>query len=263
LTLDFNISSNYNISSIAKVTLTLSDGDVNVSKRFDVNITNRVSQVFQSGDTWRGLVYKTVTSPHTSKVWLDRNLGASEVCSKSRNDFSSDADYVDSQKNCFGDYYQWGREADGHEKSNSAITDTQATSLTNTGDKFIKTLNSIHDWTTDDSNGSIRKANWSKTDGTSICPIGFRVPTIGEIVAETNDIKNRNEAFNSFLKLPTSGSRRENSGLFVSRGFTGYLWSTINGFGNSSAFYRYFNDVYLGSYNTSRSYGFPVRCLKD
>jgi hypothetical protein len=40
---------------------------------------------------------------HTGKVWLDRNLGARQVCTS-----STDAA-------CFGDLYQWGRAKDGHE----------------------------------------------------------------------------------------------------------------------------------------------------
>jgi len=51
-----------------------------------------------------GVTYGTVTSPYTGRVWLDGNLGASQVCTA----------YNDST--CYGDYYQWGRGTDGHEK---------------------------------------------------------------------------------------------------------------------------------------------------
>ncbi|MGA1583494.1 MAG: hypothetical protein ACO4CH_09580, partial [Saprospiraceae bacterium] len=44
-----------------------------------------------------------VTNPLTGKTWMDRNLGASQVA-----DSSSDA-------NSYGDWYQWGRFADGHQ----------------------------------------------------------------------------------------------------------------------------------------------------
>ena len=48
-------------------------------------------------------VYYVVKSPYTKRHWLDRNLGASRVCI-SHND-----------KQCYGDYFQWGRSSDGHE----------------------------------------------------------------------------------------------------------------------------------------------------
>jgi len=49
-----------------------------------------------------GLEYKTVKSA-TGKIWMDRNLGASQVATS-----STDAA-------AYGDLYQWGRAADGHE----------------------------------------------------------------------------------------------------------------------------------------------------
>jgi hypothetical protein len=54
----------------------------------------------------------------TGKVWLDRNLGARQVCTS-----STDAA-------CFGDLYQWGRAKDGHESRTSGTTETLASSIT-------------------------------------------------------------------------------------------------------------------------------------
>jgi hypothetical protein len=55
---------------------------------------------------------KVSTSPDTGKVWLDRNLGARQVCTS-----STDAA-------CYGDLYQWGRAKDGHESRTSGTTET-------------------------------------------------------------------------------------------------------------------------------------------
>ena len=63
--------------------------------------------------TFKGKTYKTVVSEVTNRIWLDRNLGASEVCGTTNND---DA--------CVGDLYQWGRKADGHEKITSEANGT-------------------------------------------------------------------------------------------------------------------------------------------
>jgi len=204
---------------------------------------------------WKGKTYKTVTSPYTGKVWLDRNLGASEVCT----------DLNDSA--CYGDYYQWGRNKDGHQESNSTTTITLATDInaTDANSSFILAPNSPYDWTTADSNGSLRSAVWSKTDGSSICPIGYRVPTMAELRAETvsasTPVNNNADAFNNFLKLPSAGNRNRNDGSLNHQGSYGFVWSSdINGsqsralgFGPSNA------DTDYGL----RAYGNSVRCLRD
>lgn len=51
-----------------------------------------------------------VTNPATGKTWMDRNLGASRAAT-SPTDASS-----------FGDLYQWGRGADGHQLRSSDTT---------------------------------------------------------------------------------------------------------------------------------------------
>jgi len=64
------------------------------------------------GITHNGVKYDTVTSPYTGRVWLDRNLGASQVCTSA------------TDTACYGDYYQWGRGHDGHQSSSSLTTAT-------------------------------------------------------------------------------------------------------------------------------------------
>jgi len=46
----------------------------------------------------KGVKYKTVLSPITNRIWLDRNIGASKVCSK-----FDDTD-------CYGYFYPWSNE---------------------------------------------------------------------------------------------------------------------------------------------------------
>ena len=225
--------------------------------------------------SFRGKEYKKVTSPYTHKVWLDRNLGATMVCSKSRDDaaFTTDAEYVADQEACFGDYYQWGRNADGHEAPGSDTTATQASQIDpvqgEVMGKFITSGNANeYDWAhVADANGSIRQANWSKTDGTSVCPVGFRVPTDNELRSELLDtgsaeIHNRDDAFNSFLALPSIGYRKYTSGSFGNRGTWGQVW-TNSGTGSRSHFINFDSDhAYIYGYG-SRAEGLSVRCLRD
>lgn len=212
---------------------------------------------FQSGDTWNGLVYETVTSPYTGRVWLDRNLGASQVCT----DLNDTA--------CYGDYYQWGRKSDGHEKSDSNTTEIQATDIANAGTDYITDSTAYYgyEWAqAADNNGSLRSTQWSKTDGTSVCPVGFRVPTVAEFAAETTDegMADNAEAFTNFLKLPSAGYRNPVDGLLYLQGYYGSVWSmTVS----STYFYMsdalYFGNSYAGTYYFVRGYGRSVRCIED
>ena len=197
--------------------------------------------------THNGTIYGCVVSPYTGKVWLDRNLGAARVCES----FDDTA--------CYGDYYQWGRNFDGHQDSTSGTTSTQATDVNNAGSSFILRLS---DWASTDSDGSVRAANWSKTDGSSVCPVGFRVPTIAELKAELLDagsaqIQNRDDAFNSFLKLPSAGYRDDSLYLQSS---LGVVWSSsVNG--SRTHYVGYSRNAY--SYHNARIFGYSVRCLRD
>lgn len=213
--------------------------------------------------THNSITYGTITSPHTGKVWLDRNIGASQVCTS-----ISDSD-------CYGDYFQWGREADGHEKSTSGTTSTKESSITSTSSNFITSTNSFEDWTTADSDRTQRAANWAKTDGSSVCPSGYRVPTEDEIKAETSDltgddaISNATDLYNDFLVIPAAGYRLRTDGSIGSSGTVSSLATTTLGIssdsiktfdadGSSASIY-----VYSDTKSSEIQYGISVRCIQD
>lgn len=77
-------------------------------QQFDDNYQNLIVQI-------NGLDYGFVYNPTTQRIWLDRNLGATQVATS-----LTDSD-------AYGDLFQWGRPADGHEKRNSSTANIQAT----------------------------------------------------------------------------------------------------------------------------------------
>lgn len=75
-----------------------------------------------------------VQNPITGRIWMDRNLGASRAATSS----------TDAQ--AYGDLYQWGRAADGHEKRNSPTTSSLSGSDQPSHGSFILSSNSLSDW---------------------------------------------------------------------------------------------------------------------
>jgi uncharacterized protein (TIGR02145 family) len=208
---------------------------------------------FKNGDTFKGLTYNIVTSSITGKKWLDRNLGATEVCS----DSNSTA--------CYGDYYQWGRLADGHEKVDSTVNSTKSISITNAGSSFIIDSDNT-DWTSTDSDKTLRTAQWNKTDGTGICPAGFRVPTIAEFDAEIGtNAETKMDNFRNTLKFSESSGFRNSlsSGELV---VGSNVWS-IDLFedktGANAFMYSYDSQNPLHNWNGyNLTDGIPVRCIE-
>ena len=114
----------------------------------------------------------------------------------------------------------------------------------------------IDDWTGADMDGEQRSFNWSKTDGTSICPVGYRVPSSQELLAESSAINN---GFNSFLKVPNAGERAF-FGDYVGAGKRFSLWS------NTASISEFSLSVVKGfnkELRKPRNEGHSIRCMKD
>ena len=188
-----------------------------------------------------------VTNPTTGKIWMDRNLGASQVATSS------------TDVNSYGDLYQWGRRADGHQCRTSPTTATISSIDQPAHGNFITIISGNYDWR------SPQNVNlWQGVNGVNNpCPSGYRIPTDSEHEAERLSWGQNTSsgAFASPLKLPVAGFRDYSSGSLFYFGTYGYYWgSTVSG--------TYSRSLNIGSssalmYDFSRADGFSVRCLKD
>ncbi len=192
----------------------------------------------------------TVTSK-TGRVWMDRNLGANRVA------------IATDDRDAYGDYYQWGRAKDGHEKSTSAVIDTESATVKPGHDKFIS---SGANWYT----GTVTNL-WSGSGGhtpnggvNNPCPNGFRVPTSKEWEKEINtwdksiaDFSER--AFQSKLKLITCGYRMRT----VDSNKEGFYWTNQPNTGGSSYHLNLSPGGAFPNFSSSRTLGFSVRCIRD
>jgi hypothetical protein len=188
----------------------------------------------------------TVVS-NTGKIWMDRNLGASQVATSSTDAAS------------YGDLYQWGRGTDGHQIRTSATTATLSSTNQPVDGKFILINLGNYDWRSPQNDNL-----WQGVNGVNNpCPTGFRIPTDTEWDAERLSWSVISEvgAFASPLKLPLAGYRDNGDGSLRTVGTNGgYSSSTVTGihsrvffFGSGSAGMRFFY----------RADGYSVRCIKD
>ena len=183
------------------------------------------------------------------RVWMDRNLGATQVATS-----STDAD-------SYGDLYQWGRGTDGHQIRTSGTTTTLSSTDSPGNDKFIMPpFSEPYDWR------SPQNANlWQGVNGVNNpCPTGYRLPTGAEWEAElatwsTNDPAG---AFASPLKLPVAGHRSIFFGMYEV-GTTGHYWSSTHDFGPSIQSLQLALDSSSSTRYDFQAQGMSVRCIQD
>ena len=186
-----------------------------------------------------------VTNPTTGRIWMDRNLGATQVATS-----STDA-------NAYGDLYQWGRKSDGHQCRTSTTTSTLSSSDIPGNSSFILAPNTPNDWRSPQNNNL-----WQGLNGVNNpCPSGYRIPNSTELNNEVNSWSaiTTLDAFNSVLKFPAAGSRHASFGTLNNVGGNVTLWtSTVQsisslGLGTGGGV--------INSQNRSR--GQSVRCIKE
>jgi uncharacterized protein (TIGR02145 family) len=179
-------------------------------------------------------------------VWMDRNLGATQVAAS-----STDAD-------SYGDLYQWGRDSDGHESRDSNTTATTATSAAAVDDKFITAGDGTnYNWTDFIGEDTLWQAGLNDP-----CPTGYRIPTETELETERVLFSSNNAAAAfSALKLPLAGGRGYSIGTLKYVGSNGRYWSSTVSSTNARFLYFSSSNAYMD--NSLRASGLSVRCIKD
>ncbi len=219
-------------------------GTSNYSNIISHQHTVEVDFTYNGDPVTYGTVYRH------GRCWMDRNLGASRVPKASH-----DTDG-------FGDLFQWGRSADGHQKRNSGTIETQSSDSNPLHDDFI-----------------IEHSNWYngdnphpddlwQEDGTGTnnpCPPDWRVPTRSELDTERVSWESQNPAgaFASPLKWTAAGERCNMNGDVLYQGSKGSYWSSTARIGYNSSWLLDIKEDNAGTYRTGRASGFSVRCVRD
>lgn len=199
----------------------------------------------------------------TGKCWMAFNLGATRV-----------AISIDDEA-AYGDLYQWGRRADGHERRNldpaTEVTNVQS-ETDNTGHGYFIGPGEIlfMDWRSPQNDFF-----WQGVRGiNNPCPQGFRLPTRGEWEAEILQYgRTEDDLFNSPLKLVPAGYRHINGEIkqlplpTVIR--AGHYWSSsVSESSTASADMLLYaleeTGLFMQDINErARLFGASVRCIKD
>lgn len=214
------------------------------------------------------------------------NLGATATTIKAQKETNSPvftAPTRDNSSVAYGDLYQWGRSADGHQKRNSAAVSGSVANYTGTANTFIIPTVSGNWSTLQYSDFGWRPAK-NEYDP---CPVNWRVPSRTEwgdvfkggmsSAAPTAGIVNtwawhdggtkgyeiKPDGVTTTLFLPTAGHRSASNGELINVGTLGYYW-TAN-FNYHYAHYLLLTNTVVSPANTtgSRANGFSVRCVSE
>ena len=221
-------------------------------------------------DATHEFLYLSVTNTTTGKTWLSNNLGANYANMNSPVFDIMQQATASNDHNAYGSLFQWGRKADGHEfitwTNGTTGVGTNGTTATNSDDPinalFIVEGGYPYDWRVyQDSTLWV-----SESSINNVCPVGYRVPTGGELDSERGSWKSNNSggALTGTLSIPVPGRRYSggpNGGKLTYVGERGHYWgSTISGT-YSEVLLFYPTGASMSAY--ARASGMSVRCIKD
>ncbi len=204
---------------------------------------------------WTGAVYEgcngtkwVLLSPiptvySSGHEWMDRNLGASGVATSS------------TDEEAYGDLYQWGRFADGHESRTSGMLGVRVNGIDPGHGFFVTTY---IDWLATPNDNL-----WQGSGINNPCPPGFRLPTTMEWETERGSWESKQNAtgaFSSPLKLTMAGYRDHFGTVNHEGTYGGYWSSTVNA---SYADLLFLQSNIADERYDDRAYGLSVRCIKN
>jgi len=260
---DDGIPTNHNFWEATRGMGTLYSNNLDASLKTDGE-EYPVEDEFSSEEiSFHGKSYRTIRSPYTGRIWLDRNIGADRVCQSL------------TDRACYGGYFEFGRGFDGHQLPDSPAKKEKKQTITPNDNLFVLSdYNVGYDWVVAgvDDNGSKRIAFMNDLEGNGICPIGFRLPSMDELYAETltNEPWDAFPAQNiedDFLKLPYNGYRnaQHTKGLISEKDVRGAYWTNSTYISDGKLRVRHMmftKDDVLGYSTRYIGNGEGVRCIK-
>ncbi|MFU2095075.1 fibrobacter succinogenes major paralogous domain-containing protein [Ornithobacterium rhinotracheale] len=205
-------------------------------KMYNVKTHNKLEHQF---------VYVPIISPKTGRIWLNNNLGA-EYAKVGSKVFAPEKHMAGrTDKNAAGSLFQWQREPDGAE-----LVDWSGSSP--------RMVYSGGPWRTDTHSYSALNL-WQKQTANNPCPAGYHVPTISEWVAE-GPLEYRNAPLYplAYGHVVLSGFSET---FALNSGSDDEFWTSTSS--NATTAKVVDTDGWDASQSFNKSWGLPVRCIKD
>ncbi len=206
-----------------------------------------------------GSVTYTTVRAADGMVWLQQNLGASQVATSASDPLA------------YGHYFQWGRWDDGHQPGTSTtvaantISPNDPSGIPVGNPNFLTGNNPADWWSGGGSNDTWADAAPSSTNGTDPCAAigpGWHMVTQSEFAnaVTLEGITDVPSAFASNLALTAAGQREPINGTMQNVGSYGQYWTST-----PSSLYAKAVSIQPSAINANddsyRSYGGTVRCL--
>jgi hypothetical protein len=175
-----------------------------------------------------GNTYYTVYNARTKKTWLDRDLGSPSQCKNKQDEL------------CIGDYFQWGRSANGHERElSSAFSGLHHNEFSlESGAVFEHHFGKEYAYAWQDAHAE-----------NNPCPRGYALPGPYELYDEIISNRKFNYTYN--------GYRSYNDGKFKDIGKYATFWTSFKGY-----FVQVTDKGPKVIQDTNYSMGRAVRCMK-
>ncbi len=212
--------------------------------------------------TYRGkqVTYITVRAKD-GNIWSQQNLGSTRVATHMKDTLA------------YGDFFQWGRWDDGHQVRRPVANTVTGSSIENnpSGVKNLNPAPFVSNWWNGGSQNDLWAANTGKeataANGCDPCKAmgqGWRLPTDDEWtnLAELEEIKNSETAFNSLLLIPTGGWRSTTNPSSLSAvGADSWYWTSTAAGGYGKGVWILPGTI-RKSYSDNRSWGTSIRCIR-
>ena len=212
-----------------------------------VNTALANGQREQSATTATALTTVVTFTSASGQTWMDRNLGAASTGAN-------------------GDYYQWGRLADGHQFAANTLATPAAGATPGHADFITTTDTPVGRWSVPFTG---ENDLWDGLNGqNNPCPPGYQLPTAAQMNAEIAQAgTNLSTHFLTNFNLSLNGYRTHHDGTFNTQGQDAYLWTSSLETNGRPKYFTYIPDganpdqVQISS--NLRATGMGVRCIKN
>lgn len=214
----------------------------------EIKVISGIKDKMYNVNNAHNFIYYPIQSTTTGRWWLNNNLGAdySNIIYWKENPLQQAENIFDEK--AYGNLFQWGRNADGHEFRNG-VEQTNIKSDNPDNNLYIISTKFPFDWRINQNDNL-----WNENN---VCPNGWRLPSKIEFEDELKDSSNIYDN----LKLTMAGYRLKDENTIFSENLYGNYW--LKDVKDSYAGFLIFHNHNASVKFMYKSAGFSIRCIKN